>query len=133
MKRLVVLLVCLMRTCSPLPAQETLSSEQPMVPLQTCLDELTLFETLAHEQVTQLTTLFQEQVTKLENAYAERVRTVAVEAAAGAARPLLVELAGVKAEGAVYKRMLLRWQAGGWAGMGGSAALAVLATVLAVR
>lgn len=85
MKRLTILAALLLLTCWMLPASEpepTLpvpSSEQPMVPLQTCLDELTQQEQL-----------FQQTLNQLESAFAVRLRSTAEQAAADAARPLLV-------------------------------------------
>lgn len=77
MKRLLCLLVLAVRTCSPVPA------EQLMVPLERCEAELTLQEQK-----------FQQILTQLENDFAERLLTTAAETA----KPLLIQIAGVRAE-----------------------------------
>lgn len=71
------MLVLAVRTCSPVPA------EQLMVPLERCEAELTLQEQK-----------FQQILTRLETDCAERLLTTAAETA----RPLLIQLAGVRAE-----------------------------------
>lgn len=118
MKRLTLLLPLLLVTCSPLPAQQpeaTLpaqSSESQMVPLQAALDAVTSVE--------QACTL---RLTQLETHYEALLLTTAEEAAAAAARPLLVELAGVRAERDSYRASLRGWRIG--AVVGGIVALVI--------
>lgn len=92
MRKLLVLLVCLIGTCSPLPAQQTPLTSEPMVPLRICEEELTLLEQKSLAQVT-----------KLEADFVARLRTAVEGAAADAVRPLLADLAGVRAERDVWK------------------------------
>jgi len=128
-RRASVLLVCLTLASWTLPAQEQPSQPQQMVPLQTCLDELTALEAKCTEQLTQL-----------ENDCAERLRQACEQAAADALRPALVELAGVRAERDVYRSVMETeryrkgvWRAvavGGIIGTVGFGALTVVALLL---
>ena len=99
MKRLLFLIPFLMLTCSPVPAQSPeptspeSSSESLTVPLQTCLDELTALEQSCQEKLKQLASDYEEQL-----------RRAVERAAAEAARPLLIEIAGLRAERDAWKR-----------------------------
>jgi len=64
-----------------------------MVPLETCLEQVTLVE---QESLRRLTLL--------EGAFAERLRLACEESAAVTARPLLVDISALKAERAVLVR-----------------------------
>lgn len=93
---LLISLVLLMQPLWTLPAQETQSGEQEMVPLATCLEELKKLETLSDELLTKQSADFET-----------RLRQAVLEASADTARPLLVEIAGLRAERDYYKRF--RW------------------------
>lgn len=97
MKRLLVLVVCLMVLLSPLLAQEKQSSEEPMVPLALCEKELRALETKSIEQLTKLSTDFEV-----------RLREAVTGAAADTARPLMVEIAGLKAERDYWQKEAVR-------------------------
>ena len=86
------------------------SSELQMVPLESCLRELMQLEKTAQQQLTQLDQQWQERLTRLASDYEARLRDVAVEAAAEAARPLLVELAGTRAERDAIRAELDRYR-----------------------
>jgi len=98
--------VLLLATCSPLPAEQLVpispepSSVEPMLPLRICEEELTKLEQKSIAQLTQQ-----------ESDFAARLRVAVTEAAADAARPLLVELAGVRAERDAWARQVraARW------------------------
>ena len=75
-----------MLMCLPLLAQQAQSPPPLMVPLSLCEERLTLLEQKSLEQLT-----------KVENDFAERLRLAVEAGAADTARPLLVDIAGLKA------------------------------------
>jgi hypothetical protein len=97
-RSLVWIPMLLLLTCSMLPAEQPgqtspePSSEQPMVLLSICEEELTKLEQKSIEQVT-----------KLESDFAERLRAAVQQAAADAVRPVLVELARVERQRRVWR------------------------------
>jgi len=103
-RRLLACATCLLLMCSPLLAEQPAPTSQApsdgsqMVPLETCLSELTKLEQTAREQVAELTKRYDERLTRLATDYETRLREAVVQAAAEAAKPLLAELAAAKAE-----------------------------------
>lgn len=94
MKRLLVLTLCLIATCSPLPAQNEPSTPQLMVPLENCERELLALDALHQQQLEELSTDSEKRLAKACEA-----------AAADAVRPLLADIAGLRAERDSWRRI----------------------------
>lgn len=127
MRRAIVLLACLIGTCSPLPAQEPQSSQPLMVPLSLCEEQLTLLEQKAQQELTQLDSEWQSRLLRLESDCYQELRKAVEKAAADTARPLLVELAGVREERDSWKESVVNARLTGFAGwLFGAACLGLL-------
>ena len=102
LRRLLASMVCLLATCSPLPASERAaispepSPELLMMPRSEC-------EEILDEFVATCNALLSEQ----ERAFEARLQETAELAAAEAARPLLVKLAGTEASVRLWQRRAL--------------------------
>lgn len=127
MRRLLVLLALATATCSPLPAQEAQSSQPLMVPLSLCEEQLTLLEQTAQQELAQQESEWQARLTRLASDYEQRLRRAVEAAAADTARPLMVELAGVRAERDSWKAAVVNARVTSFAGwLFGAACLGLL-------
>lgn len=131
MRRLLVLLALATATCSPLPAQEAQSSQPLMVPLSLCEEQLTLLEQTAQQELAQQESEWQARLTRLASDYEQRLRRAVEAAAADTARPLMVELAGVRAERDSWKAAVVNARVTSFAGwLFGAACLGLLVVSL---
>lgn len=101
-----------LESTSPVP-----SSGPLMVPLETCLEEVTKLELESQR-------LLKQQ----EEDFKRKLYEVAQKAGAEATRAMSVELAGVQAERDLARRELAKWRVG----LVGASSVAVLAIVVAI-
>lgn len=103
-KSVTLSLICLLVTCWTAPAlqlariSEEPSSGSPLMPRSECERLLSELEETAIEAVTQLETEYDERLQKLGDEHEAILRQATEKAAAEAVKPLLVELAGSRAE-----------------------------------
>lgn len=93
------------------------SSEPLMVPLETCLNELTTLKLVSLRELE-----------KLKTDFALKLYESTQKAAAEAVKAVMVELAGVEAERDAARRVLRQWQVGAV----GAGVVAVLCAALAI-
>ena len=134
--RLLIWPMILLRTCSPLPAEQpepTLPA--PSIGLPTVERLVSLLGSSELYSGSEIADWLVNDLFPLEVEPAVRVafRQVAEQAGAEAVKPVLVELAGVTAERDAYRRVVLRWQIVAGVSCGVTIGFAVLAIWLAAR
>jgi hypothetical protein len=125
MRKLVFLLALVVVTCSPVLAQ----SAGPISPgpSPSKLTEAEIVSILGSDLLYKGSDIAQWLATDLLPEVREEIRTTSEAAAAEAVKPVLVALAGARAEVAVWRRRAV------WIGVAGGILAAVLAGIAAVR
>ena len=102
-------MVCLMLMLSTVPMLQSQPNESPTMLVSECEKALNELEQTSLDELTKLESEYDLQLKKLGDEYAKALSVATVAAVAEASRPLLVEIAGLKAQ----RNQRIWWGLGG--------------------